>query len=133
MTEDFIAEGADIILPVAGPTGLGTIAAAEDAGDVSVIWVDDDGCNAIPDSCGVFLTSVLKNMDVSVFETVTSVIEGTFTGGLFVGTLENDGVGIAPYAEWDAQIPQELKDKIEELRAGIIDGSVSVTPADYPA
>lgn len=133
VTEDFIAEGADIILPVAGPTGLGTIAAAEDAGDVAVIWVDDDGCTAIPDSCGVFLTSVLKNMDVSVFETVTSVIEGTFTGGLFVGTLENNGVGIAPYAEWDAQIPQELKDKIEELRAGIIDGSVSVTPADYPA
>jgi basic membrane protein A len=133
VTEDFIAEGADIILPVAGPTGLGTIAAAEDAGDVAVIWVDDDGCTAIPDSCGVFLTSVLKNMDVSVFETMQSVIDGTFTGSIFVGTLENDGVGIAGYGEWDAQIPQELKDKIEELRAGIIDGSVSVNPADYPA
>lgn len=133
VTEDFIAEGADIILPVAGPTGLGTIAAAEDAGDVSVIWVDDDGCVAIPDSCSVFLTSILKNMNVSVFETMQSVIDGSFTGGLFVGTLENDGVGIAPYAEFDSQIPQELKDKIEELRQGIIDGSVSVDPADYPA
>lgn len=133
VTEDFIAEGADVILPVAGPTGLGTIAAAEDAGDVAVIWVDDDGCRSVPDSCGVFLTSVLKNMDVSVFETMESVIDGTFAGGVFLGTLENDGVGIAPYAEWDAQIPQELKDKIEELRAGIIDGSVSVNPTDYPA
>jgi basic membrane protein A len=133
VTEDFIAEGADIILPVAGPTGLGTVAAAEDAGDVSVIWVDDDGCVSIPDSCPVFLTSVLKNMNVSVFETMQSVIDGTFSGGLFVGTLENEGVGIAEYHEQDANIPQELKDKIEELRQGIIDGSVSVDPADYPA
>jgi basic membrane protein A len=133
VTEDFIAEGADVILPVAGPTGLGTIAAAEDAGDVSVIWVDDDGCSTVPESCGLFLTSVLKNMNVSVFETVQSVIDGSFSGGLFVGTLENDGVGLADYHEWEEQIPQELKDKIEELRQGIIDGSVSVDPLEYPA
>lgn len=133
VTEDFIAEGADIILPVAGPTGLGTIAAAEDAGDVSVIWVDDDGCITVPQSCGLFLTSVLKNMNVSVFETVQSVIDGTFTGGLFVGTLENDGVGLAEYHQWEDKIPDELKSRVEELQAGIIDGSVSVDPLDYPA
>ena len=133
VTEDFIAEGADIILPVAGPTGLGTIAAAEDAGDVKVIWVDTDGCVAVPDSCGLFLTSVLKNMDVAVFDTVQSVIDDTFQGGLYVGTLENDGVGIAEYHEFEDEVPQEIKDAVEELKAGIIDGSVSVDPADYPA
>jgi basic membrane protein A len=133
VTEDFIAEGADIILPVAGPTGVGTVAAAEDAGDVSVIWVDDDGCVTVPESCGLFLTSVLKLMDNSAFETTNDVIEGDFAGGLLVGTLENGGVDIAEYHEFDAQIPQELKDKIEELKPGIIDGSVSVDPADYPA
>ena len=133
VTEDFIAEGADIVLPVAGPTGLGTIAAAEDAGDVKVIWVDTDGCVAVPDSCGLFLTSVLKNMDVAVFDTVQSVIDDTFEGGLYVGTLENDGVGIAEYHEFDDAVPQEIKDAVEELKAGIIDGSVSVDPADYAA
>jgi basic membrane protein A len=133
VTEDFIAEGADIILPVAGPTGLGTIAAAEDAGDVSVLWVDDDGCDSVPDSCPLFLTSILKNLDNSVYDTVVSVIDGTFQGGLYVGTLENDGVGLADYHEWSNDIPQELKDKIEELRQGVIDGSVSVDPTDYPA
>lgn len=133
VAEDFIAEGADIILPVAGPTGLGTVAAAQDAGDVSIIWVDDDGCVTAPESCPVFLTSILKNMDVSAFETVQTVIDGTFTGGVFVGTLENDGVGLASYHEFEDQIPQELKDKVEELKQGIIDGSVSVNPTDYPA
>jgi basic membrane protein A len=133
ITEDFIAEGADIILPVAGPTGLGTIAAAEDAGDVSVIWVDIDGCVSVPDSCSLFLTSVEKHMDVAVFETMNSVIEGTFEGGLYVGTLANDGVGISEYHEFDAEVPQELKDRIEELKQGIISGEVSVDPTEYPA
>jgi basic membrane protein A and related proteins len=133
ITEDFIAEGADIILPVAGPTGLGTIAAAEDAGDVMVIWVDTDGCVAVPDSCDLFLTSVKKNMDVAVFDTMNSVIEGTFEGGLYVGTLENDGVALGDFNEFDDDVPQELKDRLEELRQGIIDGSVSVSPRDYPA
>jgi basic membrane protein A len=133
VAEDFISEGADIILPVAGPTGLGTAAAAQDAGDVSLLWVDDDGCVTAPEFCSLFLTSILKNMDVSAFETTQSVIDGTFTGGLFVGTLENDGVGLADYHEFDSVIPQELKDKIEELRQGVIAGTVSFDPADYPA
>jgi basic membrane protein A len=133
VAEDFIAEGADILLPVAGPTGLGTAAAAQDAGGVSLLWVDDDGCVTAPEFCPLFLTSILKNMDVSAFETTMSVIDGTFAGGLFVGTLENEGVGLAPYHEFEDVIPQELKDKIEELRQGIIAGTVSVNPTDYPA
>jgi basic membrane protein A len=133
VAEDFISEGADIILPVAGPTGLGSAAAAQDAGDVSLLWVDDDGCVTAPEFCSLFLTSILKNMDVSAFETTQSVIDGSFTGGLFVGTLENEGVGLAEYHEFDSVIPQELKDKIEELRQGVIAGTVSVDPADYSA
>jgi basic membrane protein A len=133
ITEDFIAEGADIILPVAGPTGLGTIAAAEDAGDVMVLWVDTDGCVSVPDSCALFLTSIKKNMDVAVFDTMKAVIDGTFEGGLYIGTLENDGVDLGAFNEFEDDVPQELKDKIEELKQGIIDGSVSVDPADYPA
>jgi basic membrane protein A len=133
ITEDFIAEGADIILPVAGPTGLGTIAAAEDAGDVSVIWVDTDGCVSVPDSCALFLTSIKKNMDVAVYDAMQSVIDGSFEGGLYIGTLENDGVALGDFNEFDDDVPQELKDRVEELQQGIIDGSVSVNPADYPA
>jgi basic membrane protein A len=133
ITEDLIAEGADIVLPVAGPSGLGAVAAAEDAGDVSVIWVDDDGCVSVPDACNLFLTSILKFLDNSAFQTTQDVVNGKFTGGLYVGTLENGGVGLAPFHEFETQIPQELKDKIDELRQGIIDGTVSVDPKDYPA
>jgi basic membrane protein A and related proteins len=131
VAEDFIAEGADIILPVAGPVGLGAAAAAQDAGDVNMIWVDTDGCVSAAEYCSIFLTSIQKNMDVAVTDSMASVVEGTFAGALYQGTLENGGVGIAPYHDFDSAVPQELKDKIGELQAGIIDGSVSVDPADY--
>jgi len=132
VTEDFLAEGADIVLPVAGPVGFGTTAALQDSPqDDMAIWVDTDGCISASEFCPLFLTSVMKNMDVAVFEAIEQVVEGTFEGGVFVGTLENNGVGIAPYHEFEDDVPQELKDRIEELRQGIIDGSVSADHNDY--
>ncbi|HXF56706.1 MAG TPA: BMP family ABC transporter substrate-binding protein [Actinomycetota bacterium] len=134
LTEDFISEGADIILPVAGPVGFGTTAALQDSPQEDyAIWVDTDGCVSASEFCSLFLTSIMKNMDVAVFEAIKSVVEGRFEGGVYVGTLENNGVGIAPFHEFEDVVPQELKDKLEELKQGIIDGTVSVKPDDYPA
>jgi basic membrane protein A len=131
VTEDLISEGADIIMPVAGPVGLGAAAAAQDAGDVNLVWVDTDGCVSASEYCPLFVTSVLKNMDVAVFNAMKAVVDGTFEAGIYSGTLENDGVGIAPYHEFDGSVPDELKSKVDELKQGIIDGSVSVDYSDY--
>jgi basic membrane protein A len=128
--EDFLSEDADIILPVAGGTGLGTMAAIEDAGDALGIWVDTDGCVAAGEYCNLFLTTVEKHMDVAVTDSVESVLNDSFVSGLYVGTLANDGVGVADFLD---QVPQEVQDKVDELKQGIIDGTVSVDPADYPA
>jgi basic membrane protein A len=70
-------------------------------------------------------------MDVAVHEAMKSVVDGTFQGGIYSGTLENDGVGIAPYHEFESQVPPELSSEIDELKQGIIDGTVSVDPKDY--
>ena len=123
--QDLINEGADVIMPVAGPVGLGTAEAAQDAGNTSMVWVDTDGCVSASDYCSLFLTSVMKNMDVAVFDTIEAAINDEFEGGLYVGTLENDGVAVAPYNEFDSQVPQEVKDAVEEIKSGIIDGSIS--------
>jgi len=110
-------------------TVLGTMAAIQDAGNAYGIWVDTDGCVAATEYCDLFLTTVEKHMDVAVYATVQSVLDGTFKGGLYVGTLENDGVGIA---DLNSAVPADVASKIDELKQGIIDGSVSVDPADYP-
>lgn len=131
VAEDLIGRGADIILPVAGAAGLGAAAAALDAGNVLMIGVDADQFKTAPEYADQWLTSIEKNMDVAVFETIESVVADDFQGGLYVGTLENGGVGIAPYHNLDGTVPVQLRGKLKELRKGIIDGWVSVDPDDY--
>ena len=60
-------------------------------------------------------------------------MDGTFAGGLYGARSRTAAWASPTTTSFDAEFPQELKDKIEELKAGIIDGSVSVDPADYPA
>jgi basic membrane protein A and related proteins len=124
--QQLLDEGADIIMPVAGPVGLGTAEAVRDAGNASMVWVDTDGCVSASDFCDLFLTSVMKNMDVAVFDAIEAALNDEFEGGLYVGTLENEGVDLAPYNEFEDEVPQDVKDAVEEIKAGIIDGSIAV-------
>ncbi|KUK70743.1 MAG: Basic membrane lipoprotein [Anaerolineae bacterium 49_20] len=119
-------EGADIIMPVAGPVGLGSAAAIKERGNAYLIGVDSDWVLTSPEYADITLTSVMKLMDATTFQVIQSVIDGTFTGGNVVGTLENKGVDIAPYHELDSIVPAELKAEIEQLKADIIAGKVSV-------
>ncbi len=128
-TESLLDEGADVILPVAGPVGLGSAAALQDAGEGSLVWVDTDGCVSVEEYCDLFLTSVMKNMNIAVYDAIASVVDGSFEGGLYSGTLENGGVGIAPFNEFDSQIDDTIKTEVEELQQKIISGEIVV--ADY--
>ncbi len=126
--QNLVDEGADVVMPVAGPVGLGSAALASELGTdtLMIIGVDSDQFESDTANSGVYLTSVLKNMDVTTFNAIQSVVDGTFEGGVTVGTLENGGVGLAPFHDFDSAVPQELKDQIATIQAGIIDGSVDV-------
>jgi basic membrane protein A len=127
-TEQLLDEGADIILPVAGPVGQGSIEAIRARGNTAkLIWVDTDGCVNKPDACDLFLTSVMKNIAVSVFDTVQAGVDGDFEGGLYTGTLENEGVGIAPFHDFESQVPAELAAEVEALGPQIIAGDIQTT------
>jgi basic membrane protein A and related proteins len=65
---------------------------------------------------------------VAVFEAVEEVVDGTFQGGLFVGTLENDGVGLASFNELESMLPEGLQAELDELREEIIAGNIQVMP-----
>jgi basic membrane protein A and related proteins len=126
--QNLVDEGADIVMPVAGPVGLGSAALASELGTdkLMIIGVDSDQFESDTANAGVYLTSVLKNMDVTTFNAIQSVVDGTFEGGVTVGTLENAGVGLAPFHDFEGVVPAELAAQIETIKAGIIDGSVSV-------
>ncbi len=121
-------EGADIVLPVAGPVGLGSAALADELGTdaLKIIGVDADLYLTDPEKKHVYLTSIMKNMDSTVFDVIKRAQEGAFEGGVIVGTLESGGVGLAPYHDFEDEVPDDLKAEIEALREGIIAGSVAV-------
>jgi basic membrane protein A and related proteins len=123
---NFVQEGADIILPVAGPVGLGSAAYCQETGACLVIGVDADWFETAPEYRSVLLTSVLKKIDVAVFNTVKDALEGNFTGGAAMYTIADGGIDIAPYHDLDGQVPAELKAEIDNIRQMLIDGSLTV-------
>ncbi|MEW1980939.1 BMP family ABC transporter substrate-binding protein [Citricoccus sp. NPDC079358] len=132
-TTNFINEGADIIMPVAGPVGLGTLDAVTEANaggkEAKVIWVDSDGYETTEQG-EIILTSVVKLMGQAVQDVIEADLADEFDGEPYVGTLENGGVALAPFHDFDAEVSDEMKAELEEIKAGIIDGSIEVN-SDY--
>ena len=130
---NMIQQGADIILPVAGGSGLGAAAAAQESGgEVAIIWVDTDGYASAPQYKEVFLTTVEKDVAGAVALATTDTVNGAYSNTAYVGTLANEGVGLAPYHDYESKVPAELTTKIEELKAQIIDGTIKVESVSSP-
>jgi basic membrane protein A len=127
----FMDQGADIILPVAGPVGLGAAAAAKERGDVNIIWVDSDGYETT-EYGDIIMTSVMKNMGPAVFDTVKEAADGGYSAEPYVGTLENDGIGLAPFHDFDGEVSDELKGEIDALKEQIISGDLVVESPNSP-
>jgi basic membrane protein A len=128
MGQSLMDEGADIIMPVAGPVGLGTAAAAQERGGVYIIGVDTDWYVTAPEYAPILLTSVLKNMDVTTFDAIQAAMEGTFQGGVTVGTLENGGVGLAEFHDLASMVTPELQAELDAVAEGIKSGEIQASP-----
>ena len=133
LTEGFIDQGADVILPVAGQVGEGAAAAALERGGTSIIWVDSDGYETLAEEFRpVLLTSVLKNTQQAMVEIVGDVVGDAFTNEPYVGTLENGGVEIAPFHDLEPLVTPELQGEIEGLRQAVIAGELVVESPSTP-
>ena len=122
--ESLMDEGADVIMPVAGPVGLGTAAAIQERGNAWIIGVDTDWTVSASEYADIVLTSVLKRMDSVLYLMGGDIAQGTYVTELFVGTLENEGVGIAPLTNFDGDISADLA----AIEAGIIAGDFQTAP-----
>ncbi|MCU1516310.1 MAG: hypothetical protein JWQ75_1031 [Pseudarthrobacter sp.] len=136
LTQNFLDQGADIVMPVAGPVGKGAGAAlmeAKAAGDdVKLIWVDSDGFLTAPEYKDIMLSSVMKLMGEAVEAVVKDDKDGKFTNTPYVGTLANEGVQLAPFHGFDAQVPADLKSELDQIKKDIIDGKLKVESASSP-
>jgi basic membrane protein A len=134
ISKAFISQGADVIFPVAGGTGLGAaIAAKASGGKVSVIWVDTDGCVSDAADCSVFLTSVVKGLASAVTSYANDFAAGKQLGGTsYIGTLANNGTGLAPFHDFASQIPATLQAELAQVKSDIISGSIPITSPSQP-
>ena len=132
-TESLFDEGADVFIPVGGLIGSPGFDVARERGGYG-IWVDVDGYWLLPEARDVMLTSVMKNMEQSVFDVVSAAQEGEFQGcGVYIGELANNGVALGPYHILEDTIPDDLKAEIEDLKQQIISGELADTGClSYP-
>jgi len=130
IAQDMLAQGADVIFAAAGPTGSGAVLTTTQSG-AWAIGVDTDQYitlfgNGSVDGSEKLLSSAMKNLDNAVFGTISDVVSGTFTSGTLVYDLARDGVGLAPFHEADASIPQPVRDTLDSVEKGIIDGTLDI-------
>ena len=131
--QNLIDQGADVILPVGGPIFLSAAEAIRDSGkDIAMIGVDADAFETAPDLSDLFLTSIMKGMQVGVADVVNGSAEGSFDKSPFVGTLENGGVSIAPFHDYTDKVSADLQGELDALKADIISGAVSVESPSSP-
>jgi basic membrane protein A and related proteins len=130
ITQTFIDEGADVIFPVAGDVGLGSLKAVESADQsagstkVTMEWVDTDGCFSLPSDCKYFISSVTKGIQTSVEHDVAAAAKGTFTGGNYIGTLANGGVVLSPFHDFSSSVPAALQTELKTITTQIENGTI---------
>ncbi|GAA2043247.1 BMP family ABC transporter substrate-binding protein [Agromyces tropicus] len=127
VAQGLIDQNIDILLPVGGPIYQSGAAAIRDSGrDIKLIGVDADVYETDPSVGDLLLTSILKGIDVGVEDAIVSAGNGEFDPSPFVGTLENEGVGVAPFHDFEDAVPADLSSKLDELKQMIIDGDITV-------
>jgi basic membrane protein A len=122
ITKSQMSQGADVVYAAAGGTGVGVLQAAADAGNLG-IGVDSNQNYLHP---GKVLTSMLKRVDVAVYDAFMDAKNGEFTAGINVLGLAENGVGYAVDEHNEALITDEMKSAVEEAKAKIIAGDIEV-------
>jgi basic membrane protein A len=125
LAKEFISQGADIVHPVSGGTGNGSIKAMMEAGKWA-IGVDTDQALSLPQYSKALLTSAQKGIDVAVLDTIKKNSGGDLGGENYLGTLANNGVLISPFHDLDSQIPADLKSELDQLKSDIASGTIKI-------
>ncbi|MDX1935193.1 MAG: BMP family ABC transporter substrate-binding protein [Capsulimonadales bacterium] len=114
--------GADIIFHASGKTGLGVIKAVQSSPEGNfAIGVDRDQDGEAP---GRVLTSMVKRVDVAVYDVCQETAEGSFQAGTIELGLKEGGVGLSPMTHTRDRVPKTAMDRVDALKQAIIDGKI---------
>ncbi len=120
-------------MPVGGPIYQSAAQAIRDSGkSIALMGVDTDVFVSDPSVKDLLLTSVMKGLNSATAAVVKDAAGGKFTNTPYVGTLKNDGVGLAPFHNFESKVDPSLQGELDKIKAGIIDGSIKVTSPSSP-
>jgi basic membrane protein A len=123
--QKLIGQGCDVVFGIGGNTVNGALLAAKE-NNVMAIGADVDEYNTYPQAKDALISSAMKKVDVAVYNYLKTVADGSVKGGISTATLQNGGVGLAPFHDWDSKIPVDLKAQIQKASDGIKDGSIKL-------
>lgn len=115
-----IDNGADVIFGAGGKTGNGALEEVAAQEGLFCIGVDSDQWLTLPAAHPCLVSSAMKLITPGVLDLVKLSKDGAFPGGLYFGAT-----GLAPFHDLDSAVPADVKALIEELDAGLADGSIS--------
>lgn len=118
-------QGCDVVFGVGGDAVNGALLAAKE-NNLLAVGADVDRYNTTPQVQSALLTSARKNVDIAVYNYLKAVADGSVQAGISTGTLQNGGVGLAPFHDWDSQIPADLKAQLQKASDGLKDGSIKL-------
>ena len=122
VAQDMISKNADVLFHAAGSDGLGAIAAARETGKW-VIGCDSDQHHVAPDAV---LTSLIKHVDLAVYQTVADVVAKKFAAGQIELGLKEGGVGYAPLRTDKLADKDKIVARLESLKKMVVDGAIKV-------
>jgi basic membrane protein A len=119
ITAQAIQNGTDVVFSSSGTTGKGSLIETARHTGVYCIGIDTDQWETVPEAHPCLITSAIKLITPGVFDLIKLARDGTFPSGNYFGAS-----GLAPYHDFDSVIPQEVKDEISQIAAGLKDGSI---------
>ncbi|MDQ7878699.1 BMP family ABC transporter substrate-binding protein [Microbacterium sp. QXD-8] len=126
-------QGVDVLLPVGGPIYQSAAQAIRDTDNGAVmLGVDSDLAVADPSVADLVLVSIMKRIDSAVYEATMQAAADEFDVAPYVGTLDNDGVGLSGFGSFESQLPDGLLDELDALKEQIISGDLEVTSPSSP-
>jgi len=115
-----IDQGADVIFGAGGKTGNGALIETAGHEGLYCIGVDSDQWGTVPEAHACLISSAMKLITPGVFDLIKAAKEGNFPAGNYFGDT-----GLAPFHDFDSTVPQDVKDKLAEIAAGLADGSIT--------
>jgi len=133
LSQGILDQGVDIIVPVGGPIYKGAAQAIrESSASIALVGVDTDMYVSDPEYDDIWFTSIARDMPKSISEVIQDSANGDFTNESYVGTLDNGGVLMSPFHDFESKVAPELQGELDTIKAGIIAGDIVIDTPSAP-